>query len=229
MKVLIIGDYIQDIYHFGTKLGLSAETPTLVAKRSDTKEYEGGSALVDRHFENLGVEASLLTNSTRFYKNRGWTPTVKERFFVDGYKLLQFDSLNEGKYDAETTTHFFDTLNRYFEFGIYDCVVIADNRHGVLNREIVDYILDKSPVPVYVNSQVSQNSSNHHWYTVCHTMFMNEKEAILNNKTSRYRVAELSAKFGCNIIVTLGERGTVACIDNRIYRNDANKLSVLDT
>ncbi|MGB7171120.1 MAG: hypothetical protein WBD32_19095, partial [Acidobacteriaceae bacterium] len=54
-RVLLIGDTILDIYTYGTALGLSAETPTIVARRREVKHSLGGAALVARNLLELGA------------------------------------------------------------------------------------------------------------------------------------------------------------------------------
>ena len=79
MKVLVIGDLIEDVFHYGTALGLSAETPTIVMRREKTVQSKGGAGLVVRHLTELGVDkVELLSDIT----------VRKERFMVDGVKLL---------------------------------------------------------------------------------------------------------------------------------------------
>jgi len=48
-RVLLLGDTILDIYTYGTAMGLSAETPTIVARRKEVKHSLGGAALVCRN------------------------------------------------------------------------------------------------------------------------------------------------------------------------------------
>ena len=111
-KVLLIGDTIVDIYVYGNVLGTSAETPTIVAREIETKTFLGGAFLVARHLLELGACLSFATlvgedpgasNVTGFahpnltllpVTDEGRKTTIKKRFWVDGYKLLQFDQLD---------------------------------------------------------------------------------------------------------------------------------------
>src|SRR3990167_2511331 len=111
-KVIVIGDTILDQYTYGTVIGTSAETPTLVAKETKMTHNLGGAFLVARNLLSLGVHVSFFTlvgsdSDADFIKNfhhpklslftysdEGRLTTVKKRYWVDGYKLLQFDKLD---------------------------------------------------------------------------------------------------------------------------------------
>ena len=58
-RVLVVGDVILDTYVYGKKLGVSAETPTVVAEYDRTETFVGGAALVARHLLRLGAEVSF--------------------------------------------------------------------------------------------------------------------------------------------------------------------------
>jgi len=253
MRVLVIGDVIIDKFHYGTALGISAETPTIVARRGEVKTLLGGAANVARHINVLGHDEVLLTLADtmdhqagfHFVRIDGWAMTMKERFFVDGYKLLQFDQLNEGKHDDDSVLQFCDKFDALLPG--FDRVVIADNRHGVLNQEIAQHIITKcnqAEKCVIVDSQVSQSKSNHDWYAGCDFMIVNERELAemqLGWSGSAYRFCEgnndlfngqllkLSWHWMCDIIVKLGEKGSYSLINGMFYRHHGHEVEVVDT
>lgn len=206
MRVLLVGDVIIDEYHTGTALGLSAETPTIVAELRSSRKYVGGAGLVARHMLRLGAEVHIVTiggpsdalhnelsessdaptkaEMQRLYIDccyyeSGWCFTRKRRYFVDGYKLLQFDTLNRGSWEDDERDISSFILKR-LKATDYDAVVLSDNRHGVLDtskKDLVALIKSVSDAPLYVDSQSSQKKSNLEKYDSADVLVMNEREA----------------------------------------------------
>lgn len=221
-NVLVVGDIIIDKYTYGTAIGISAETPTVVASKIEEKRFVGGAALVCRHLFEMGNNVTLLTMTNYVdpsldfhvinYFVDSWNPTVKHRYFVDGYKLLQIDSLCKGAHTANTE----DELLEKFEAAIVrnnvSAVIICDNRHGVLNENIASHVLEScrmKGIKVFVDSQVSQKQSNHDIYSTTDFMFMNEKEleSYKNNRKISWTNHEIAKSLGSNIILKRGENG----------------------
>ena len=111
VKILIIGDFILDRYTICNAIGKTAKTPTLSVKKLYSNEFFGGASLFLNNILSLGSKAELVTligddygknfiNSNKKIKNKinyiidkERPTTIKERFMVDGYKLLQLDIL----------------------------------------------------------------------------------------------------------------------------------------
>ena len=53
--ILLFGDSIVDVYVYGHALGISSETPTIVAHRDSQKVSLGGAFLVARNLLELGA------------------------------------------------------------------------------------------------------------------------------------------------------------------------------
>ena len=232
MKVLVIGDVIEDVFHYGTAMGLSAETPTIVMKRERTERSLGGAALVVRHLrERKAKKISLICTAG----------VKKTRFMVDGYKLFQMDEFS----DAPNMSR--SEFQREFCEKMYHCdtVVVADNRHGTIEDiHMARFIVrecDRYGKKLVVDSQVSQSESNHEWYKGCNVMCMNEREWMASaTEFTMWKVPPghsvfeealtlRSQEWGCDIIVKLGDRGSVACVDCGIYWNEAYDCNVIDT
>lgn len=166
-KVLIIGDVIKDVYVTGRALGLSAETPTVVMSKDYTVERPGGAANTQAHFRHMGVVGVLYRENPRM---------TKTRYMVDDVKLLQVDEEHD---EPQLSVLDFEWSEDNL-FKCYDAVIITDNRHGLIpNKEVAQTIVNlckDACVPLYVNSQVSQAESNHHWYQGCDVMVINRRE-----------------------------------------------------
>jgi bifunctional ADP-heptose synthase (sugar kinase/adenylyltransferase) len=260
-RVLLIGDLIVDDYTYGTKLGLSAETPTIVANFKERKRFLGGAGLVARHLLRLGARVTLMSAVQRGFDSErvvvnssdppipeemerltifsfgripGYLVTEKHRCFVDEYKLLQYDVRNSAVHTPESQRDFVSELRRVIPY--HDLVVACDNRHGTINQHVAQAMVNicrESGVPLYVDSQMSQHESNHHWYKGCKRMFVNLTEAAALSPGSSSiddAVRRISKDFDCAVLVKLGEDGALECWDGEIERYPlAGPVAAVDT
>lgn len=253
-NVLLIGDTIVDEYVYGTVLGTSAETPTIVAKELETKTFLGGAFLVARHLLALGATVKFCTlvgvdphaNIVKAFAapkftllpvtDEGRKTTVKKRFWVDNYKLLQFDQLDNRPYAD------LDSLLPKLTEAIRaaDTVVVSDYRHGLMSPAVIEAVVriaKEAKKTLYVDSQVSQSAANHTLYRGADVLCLNLKEARAIDKTFEPK-ADMSAsdfsglmeKLGAgNVIVKLGEKGAMAWINGKFAQADAISIKVVDT
>lgn len=242
-NILLIGDVIIDNFQYGNAIGISAETPTVVAKYRNKETEIGGVGLVRRHLELIDLvntEVVTITSSTdpnftlskefnkySFFFLGDWRISTKSRYFVDGYKMVQYDEINESIHTSNSEKHFLDFLIPKLIKS--DIVVISDNRHGVMNEFIAKSLVSLQNhfnYDLYVDSQMSQKNSNHSWYAGCHTMFVNERERdfIIDN-VSKVPTYDLCKNF----IVKLGKNGCVGNIGNMKYKINGNAINVVDT
>lgn len=274
VNVLLIGDLIIDKFTYGKKLGISAETPTVVAEFSSEKTLLGGAGLVMRHLLNLGCTVSAflpgpslivdaadsqihedLMNDIMFtdvlnIRNRrelfsDWKYTTKHRFFVDGYKMVQFDDRNKKKLGVQKTNLVISLIEKHLEEMKFDAIVIADNRHGFMNYTLARAIVKLSKshnVPLYVDSQISQSEGNHDYYEGATNLLLNENEyfSVCNTleRSHEYysdgspekdlpRIASLFALK--NVYVKLGAQGACRYDGKKFKTVKAPKVNVVDT
>lgn len=274
--VLLIGDVIIDKFTYGSKLGVSAETPTVVGKFLREESFLGGAGLVLRNMLRLGCAVKtifpvgnalpyheLLAASTteeersRHYEGflptpvdlfRDWRFFEKRRYFIDFYKMVQYDVLNKNEYTLEME----DVIKRNFLDALtgIDCVVVADNRHGCITRNIATMITTECigrNIPVYVDSQVSQNESNHLWYRGVDNFLLNEKEFRIisgyqdpvqfDDVVWRGRIKQeligVTSKLLCgSVYLKLGPYGSVAYnsrLDTCVFYEAPHLGTVVDT
>lgn len=246
MKVLVVGDVIIDEYTHGTKRGISAETPTVVANFKKVERFVGGAALVARNLLRLGNDVGFLTMAGNESINKellrssdpltfdevlkfnpfvihetGWRFSEKRRYFVENYKLLQYDLINEGEWNGHCECSFLDTFENLLPK--YDAVVASDNRHGVFSEYIAQRIVSeckRNKKPLYVDSQISQSASNHKWYKGADFVFLNELEAdcVSKNIKRKKKESQLDSimKFlKSDIVYKRGERGAIRLSRNK--------------
>lgn len=252
-KVLVVGDVIVDRYTYGTRLGISAETPTVVAEWKDERKFLGGAGLVARHLAALGCQVDLLTVCGSSIADasgnpaiwnvlgNGWSLTTKHRMFVDDYKLLQYDTINRGRWDENLRRDFSEILARLVRAGArYDALVACDNRHGVFDDEVAHSLVLLSKfheIPLYVDSQVSQTKeSNLGWYRGADYFLINQGElnAFLGSATSwdlLEKMKWVQDDLGGQVILKLGENGScrLSLDRDQIINYPAHEVRAVDT
>jgi len=185
-NVLVVGDSIDDINVQCRVRGLSAETPTLVVEEMSREASLGGAGCVHRNLAALGAKVKLYSNGPRPSKLRYW---------VAGYKLLQIDNV-KGPFPIANRAQFEIDLEMFSD----QILVIADYRHGFIEQDMARQMIKSAGSrPIFVASQVSQESSNHTWYNGRHTNF------VLNEREWKSAVG-VNAK---HCIITLGAEGSM--------------------
>jgi len=253
-RVLLLGDTILDIYTYGTALGLSAETPTIVARRKEVKYSLGGAALVCRNLLELGAAVEFVTLvgtdeeaahvrafaapklTMRAVADADRPTTVKHRFWVDGYKLFQLDQREDRAVSHEIGKRV--VAEAEAAMAETDIVVISDYRHGLLSAEVVAQLMPKLHATgkrVYVDSQVSQNASNHTLYGGGCVVCLNLREARAIDpgfKPERNAGAFAALNLALDtdrIVIKLGEEGALFQDGARVTQAPASKVTVADT
>ena len=259
----MVGDVILDEYTHGSKLGVSAETPTIVANYQRTDRFVGGAGLVVRHLLRLGANVRLLTVGgdeslwTRLVEStdaptseelnrlsyspivgKGWKWTEKRRFYVDDYKMVQYDIRNEAYYSMDLRKIMEDAYVQ--ARNVADAVVVCDNRHGTMDYYLMDLIRNKHDRyggKLFVDCQVSQSDSQHSNYAGADMMFLNLKEldAVVGKPRERDcivdRVLEAKRRLRSGITLKLGHLGsaTVTKDSDEYVESEAYDVRAVDT
>ena len=253
-KVLMIGDIILDEYRWGTALGLSAETPTIVAKDDKTTVSIGGAGLYCRNMLALGGQVKFISLiggdefrrfaksfrhknlSKAFFEDKTRKTTVKSRFWVSGYKLLQWDQLDNRFISEELEAQILAMIEK--DLPEYDKLVVSDYRHGLISEGMAAKLVQvakKHGKPIYVDSQVSQRAGNHRWYVGADFFCVNEREALtvdadFLNRSIPDSLAAITAELKAGtVLVKLGERGCSVMIDSKIVSVLPPPTEVRDT
>jgi D-beta-D-heptose 7-phosphate kinase/D-beta-D-heptose 1-phosphate adenosyltransferase len=253
-RVLLLGDTILDIYTYGSAMGLSAETPTIVARRKEVKYSLGGAALVCRNLLELGAAVQFVTLvgadeeaarvrefaapklTMRAVTDAEKPTTVKHRFWVDGYKLFQLDQRDDRAISEAVGKEVVAQVKRALPET--DLVVISDYRHGLLPPQLVAELLPRlhaAGKPVYVDSQVSQNAANHKLYRGGCVICLNLREARCIDPDFKLErdaraFAVLNRELDTErIVVKLGAEGAMLQDGARVTYVAANKVPVTDT
>lgn len=250
--VLVLGDIILDVYHFGSPIADSEGVR--VTREKETRHSWGGAGLLVRNLLELRqkvVFISLLGDDAWsvyekewthknlikcFLRERGRKTTVKERFVVDGKKVFKWNTLDDRSVRAITEKRILSLAKKHLPR--CEMLVISDYRHGLLSKRLAAELLAaarKAKVPVIIDSQVSQRKSNHLWYAGADIFCLNENEALCvdpafdvkDMKHSLRRLAEILASE--HIVVKRGVQGSVARMSRAHIISPAHKVKAVDS
>src|SRR3989338_4221537 len=252
-NILVVGDSILDIYHYGKAYKIASESPTIVVEDQTTRVSWGGAALFVRNVLELGGSVSFVSlfgdddftkrekdfthpNLKKFFiREKGRKTTVKERFWADGYTLLKWNHLDNRVISAETKHAILAIVKKELPF--HNKLVVSEYRHGLITEDFANELVatgKKFSKPVYVDSQI-QRDGNHLWYRGATLMCLNRKEAesvfpdfsFLKISESLQRMHEI---LDCeHIVVKLGAEGSVALVGERFIQTPPHIVKALDT
>jgi len=156
-KVLVIGDYILDRYHFCDATGVAGEGPMMALRQLQSRDFDGGAAVIALHLAGLGAQASLITSlgddalsheTAMRLKSQGLAVessghrrqiVTKSRYLADQTKLFKVD---------EGTVHPIDSqCEEFLAEKILDwargaaAVVFADFGYGLITESLLDRIM----------------------------------------------------------------------------------------
>jgi|HubBroStandDraft_6_1064221.scaffolds.fasta_scaffold02778_10 bifunctional ADP-heptose synthase (sugar kinase/adenylyltransferase) len=157
MRLLVIGDYIEDRYVFGTATRLCPEAPVPVIVPHEWKMSWGGAGLVCNQLAEL---------SSGEVQPRFMSYSLKERFFAGNHLICRVDSDNSQPPQHLLMPFGTDDLEHF------DAFIICDYSKGALNQECAHLIVETDK-PCFVDAK------NHWpWYEGENvTIFPNHLEA----------------------------------------------------
>ncbi|MFH1884618.1 MAG: PfkB family carbohydrate kinase [Planctomycetota bacterium] len=234
-RVLVIGDTIVDRYTYCTTLGRTTKTPTLSVRRDTSQDFIGGAGIVALHMQALGASVKFVTivgeDSTSAWVirqlqdaglensvivDRDRPTTLKERFWADGYKLLQVDVVENAPISLEIE----EAIRKQMEAEIERCDVLvsSDFRHGLLTDSLIEWsmkLAKRCGKLVVADTQVSNRWGNIMSYAGADLICPNEQEArfALGDQDSgiiplgRELLRRTKAR---SLILKLGDKGLIA-------------------
>jgi rfaE bifunctional protein kinase chain/domain/rfaE bifunctional protein nucleotidyltransferase chain/domain len=230
-RVVVIGDYILDRYHFCDATGVAGEGPMLSLRPMQEHDYDGGAGVIALHLAAMGARPTLISSladddvsaqiSMRLEAggvdvqcHRGREHVVlKHRYIVDQTKLFKVDDGSATPADSQLEGLVAARIIGACEGA--DAVIIADFGYGMISAGLLGRILPeiRKRVPV-IAGDVSGRRSH----------LLNFKEVDLLCPTER-EVREAQHDFASGLgavvwqllastkarqaIVTLGKQGLV--------------------
>ena len=126
MKILVVGESCNDIFHYGTCNRLCPEAPVPVFNSCMLSSNGGMAMNVYHNLISLGADVQIVTNSN-------WEDITKTRF-VDRRTNHMFMRLDEN--DTEYGTVELQAIN----FSSFDAVIVSDYNKGFLSTQDLEFI-----------------------------------------------------------------------------------------
>lgn len=251
--ILLVGDIIIDVHHYGANPRMSSEAAVLVGRHYKTVVSWGGAGLVAKNILTLGGRLTFISilgddehaaeaeeffhkNLKKiFFKEKNRKTIVKERFLVNGKKVLRWNRGDSTPISEKTERAIINFVRRRLRK--FRLLLISDYRHGLISKKLARILVSeakKNGVPVYVDSQTVEGRPNHRWYRGANTVCLNEKEAAkiypsFSIKTLRSYLEQLRRILAAqNVIVKLGEKGSAAMIGNDFFVARPHKVKSVD-
>jgi len=205
LKVLVIGDAIQDEYVYVNSLGKSGKDPMPAVQKVSEETFAGGAYAVSEHVK-------ACTDAVRFVTG----PVTVKRRFIERYpfqKLFEVYEMDEYKANDETPW-LLETLPD--ELANADLVIVADYGHGLLTPDVIGLISHGAKF-LAVNTQA--NAGNHGYNTIskyqrADFISLSERELRLDARDQQAKVEYLAGKVSsgvdATVLVTRGEKGCLA-------------------
>jgi rfaE bifunctional protein kinase chain/domain/rfaE bifunctional protein nucleotidyltransferase chain/domain len=177
LDVLLVGETIIDVYHFGEAIGKAGKEPVLVTKYHREEAYIGGVLAVANHLSNFCAKVTCVTmlgekgeyesfikeklnkNVEVIFHYKKNSPTIVKRRYLEEYtsqKLFEIYEIDDSYLEAEQRQEFVANIGDQIEQ--YDLVVVADYGHGLLDECCIKEIEKKAKL-LAVNAQ--SNAGNH--------------------------------------------------------------------
>jgi len=159
-KILIIGDVILDVYHFGRVDRVSPEAPVPVVQVTRSINRLGGAGNVANNISSLGKEAVLLGYLGKDYNNQHVKellknshidynlvdtqhPTITKMRVVSGVQQIvrvDFEEIYTINDEVERNQRTFIDKN----IDAYDTIILSDYGKGAITNKLSEYIIDKA-------------------------------------------------------------------------------------
>jgi rfaE bifunctional protein kinase chain/domain/rfaE bifunctional protein nucleotidyltransferase chain/domain len=165
-KVVVVGDYILDRYHFCDPTGIAGEGPMMALRQLQSQDYDGGAAVIALHLAGLGANATLVTGLGNDRISRETAMRLGGRGLVVESSGHRREIVTKSRYLAEQTKLFkvdqgtVDPIDSQCEQDVAEkimsasrgaaAVVFADFGFGLITESLLDRIMPalRSAVPI---------------------------------------------------------------------------------
>jgi rfaE bifunctional protein kinase chain/domain/rfaE bifunctional protein nucleotidyltransferase chain/domain len=237
LNVLLIGEVVIDIYHYGEAIGKSGKEPILVTKYHREEIYIGGVLAIANHLSNFCKEVTCITmlgekgeyeefireklnpNVNVIFHYKKDAPTIVKRRYIEEYssqKLFEIYEIEDCYFDDDQKQQFVASIDEQIDK--HDVVIVGDYGHGLLDSSSIQAIEAKAKF-LAVNTQA--NASNHGFnciskYKKADYVCIANRELQLNFRQKHIstleQVRQLMQEFDYkNVVVTSGVKGSISC------------------
>lgn len=158
-RILVVGDFILDVYVKGISTRLCPEAPVPVVDVTDRVELLGGGANTACNVATLGASvyfASVIGNDTdgdkavsllqragvdtsHVIRSNNRKTIVKTRVMAGGHVLTRFDAGDESTIDEACNEVLAAAIS---DIAQYDAIIISDYTKGVITQRLVDTLAE---------------------------------------------------------------------------------------
>jgi rfaE bifunctional protein kinase chain/domain/rfaE bifunctional protein nucleotidyltransferase chain/domain len=233
LKVVVVGDYILDRYHFCRPTGVAGEAPVMALQQQATRDFDGGAAIVAQHAARLGASVTLVTAladdeparqmqmrlrsagiDVRSLPQRKQT-VIKHRFLSDEAKLFKVDEGLPAPLDSQHVRSLVETVWGGAEDA--DAVIFTDFGYGLLTAGALDTLLPLlRPVVRTIAADVSGRQNTLLRFRDVDLLCPTERELRDTLNEPSLGFGAVASRLLCEtrargVLVTLGKQGLVAC------------------
>jgi rfaE bifunctional protein kinase chain/domain/rfaE bifunctional protein nucleotidyltransferase chain/domain len=230
-RVLVIGDYMLDRYHFCEATGIAGEGPMMALRAMESRDFDGGAGVIAMHLAGLGAAPVLLTSfadddlsASAQMRMRAAGVTLgglhqrpatvaKHRYLVEESKLFKVDHGSAAPLDSHAEEQFADEILAAAQDA--SAVIFADFGYGLITAGLLDRIMAplRKQVPI-LTADVSGKQGNLLRFTGVDLLCPTEREVreTLHDFGSGLGavVAQLlQASQAKQAMITLGKQGLV--------------------
>lgn len=252
-RILLVGDSILDIYIYGNIVGQALYAAVPEVEEIKSLISFGGNGLVASNILKLGGNLTFFSvigadEDAKYYDSfvhpqlkkfffvdKTRKTTVKRRWYAGGKALLQVNKVDNHNIGLDLEKKIIKSID--YQVKNADIIVIMDPQHGLMTKNLINCLKKMSKKykkPMYVDVQISHRKSNHHLYKGVDTMFLNQNEAIavyskFNLTTPQKFLAAIKKKLKLNnVIVKLGNQGSIALLNTKYIRTKPYKVKPVD-
>jgi rfaE bifunctional protein kinase chain/domain/rfaE bifunctional protein nucleotidyltransferase chain/domain len=176
-RVVVVGDYMVDRYHFCQATGVAGEAPMMSLRAMQQKDYDGAAGVIALHLAGLGAVPTLVScfaddETSRIAEMRlrasgvgvlaprcRRSTVVKHRYIVEQSKLFKVDDGQPLPADSQVDLAVAEKLLTAAEGA--DAVIFADFGYGTITAGLLDLVLPELRQKVTVmTADVSGRQSN---------------------------------------------------------------------
>jgi rfaE bifunctional protein kinase chain/domain/rfaE bifunctional protein nucleotidyltransferase chain/domain len=230
-RIVVVGDYMVDRYHFCQATGVAGEAPMMSLRAMQEKDYDGAAGVIALHLAGLGALPTLVscfaddeTSVAAEMRLRAAgvgvlaprprrSSIVKHRYLVEQTKIFKVDDGQPLPADSQVDMTVAEKLLAAADGA--DAVIFADFGYGTITTGLLDLVLPELRQKVQVlAADVSGRQSNllrfKHFDLLCPTE--REVREIQHDFASGLGAVAwnlLEATQARQAIITLGKQGLV--------------------
>jgi rfaE bifunctional protein kinase chain/domain/rfaE bifunctional protein nucleotidyltransferase chain/domain len=105
-KVVVVGDYILDRYHHCDATGVAGEGPMMALRQLQSRDYDGGAAVIALHLAGLGAQPTLITGLSPEPESHETIMRLESRGVSVEFAAYRRQVVTKSRYLAEETKLF---------------------------------------------------------------------------------------------------------------------------